>query len=255
MGVLLASIRFELAVLRRSPGDLMALVTTPLFTVIFLAITDHAGRPDLVPSAVLAPAVMGIWLMGLLVSGEIVDRERWDGTLEAVLASPAPLPLVVLGRITTITVVSLVAVVESWLVAALGFGLVIQVHHPALFALVLLVTAVAMAGTATAMSAIFFLARTARTFQNALSYPFYLLGGVFVPIDLLPQWLRLLARLVFLSWATDLLRDTLSPATPHNGAMRLAIVLGLGVAAFFAGLVLLGRILDRVRAHGTLNHA
>lgn len=255
MGVFFAAMRFELAVLRRSPGDLMALINTPLFTVIFLAITRNAGRADLAPYAVLAPAVIGIWLMGLLVSGEIIDRERWDSTLEALIATPALLPVVVLGRITTITAVSLLSVLESWLVAKIGFNVAIEVHHPVLFMLTLLVTALAMAGTATAMSAVFFLARTARTFQNALSYPCYLLGGAFVPVTLLPEWLQPVARLVFLSWATDLLRDALSPATVQDVAARLGIVLGLGAAAFVGGLILLERILNRVRALGTLNHA
>jgi ABC-2 type transport system permease protein len=255
MGVFLAAARFELAVLRRSPSDLIALANTPLLTVIFLAITRHAGRADLAPYAVLAPAVIGVWLMALLVSGEIVDRARWDSTLEALVATPAPLTLVVLGRITTVTGLSLLAVLESWLVGRLGFGVAIDVHHPVLFVLTLLVLALAIAGTATAMSAVFVLARTARTFQNALSYPVYLLGGAFVPVDLLPGWLRPLSRLVFLSWATDLLRDGLSAAPVPAAPARLAVVLGLGLAAFLGGVALLHRFLDKVRALGTLDHA
>lgn len=255
VGVFLAAMRFELAVLRRSPGDLLALVNTPLFTVIFLAIARHAGRPDLAPYAVLAPGVIGIWLMALLVSGEIVDRERWDSTLEALVATPAWLPVVVMGRISTITVVSLLALVESWLVARIGFGVAVEIHHPAMFVLTLLLTALATAATATALSAVFFLARTARTFQNALNYPVYLLGGAFVPVELLPEWLHPLARMVFLSWASDLLRAALAPQDIPNALARLAIVAGLGAAAFAGGLILLGRTLDRVRARGTLNHA
>lgn len=252
MGVLLAAVRFELLVLRRSPNDLMPLINTPLFTVIFLAITRHAGREDLAPYAVLAPAVIGVWLMALLVSGEIIATERSNATLEALVATPARLPVLVLGRVATVTAVSLLSLVESWLVARIGFGVSVTVHHSALFALTLLVTAASMAATATAMVAVFVLTRSARTFQNALSYPFYLLGGAFVPVGLLPEWLRPLTRLVFLSWASDLLRDTLAEEPVGHALARLAMVLVLGAAALAGGLWFLDRILNRVRARGTL---
>jgi ABC-2 type transport system permease protein len=250
-----AAARFELATLRRSPDDLLALVNVPLFTAMFLAITRHAGRDDLVGYAVLAPAVIAVWSMGLLVSGELIDRERANGTLEALVATPAPLPVVVLGRVAVVTAISLLSTVESWLVARFGFGIVVGVPHPAVFAAALLCTGLAMAGTATAMSGTFVLARSARTFQNSLSYPFYVLGGVFVPVDLLPGWLQPVCRLVFLSWATDLLRDSLDPAAVGHLLPRLAAVLGLGAVSYLAGFAILDRILRRVRGTGTLAHA
>lgn len=253
--VFVAAGRFELATLRSSPADLMVLLTLPLYTVMFLAITRHAGRADLASYAVLAPAVIAVWSMGLFVSGELIDSERWYGTLEALVATPAPLPVVILGRVATVTAVSLLSVVESWLVARLGFGVAVGVPHPAVFVASLACTGLAMAGTATAMSATFVLARSARTFQNSLSYPFYVLGGALVPVHLLPGWLRPLCRVVFLSWSTDLMRDSLTAPPVGQVAARLAAVLGLGLAGYLAGFAMLDRILRRVRAAGTLGHA
>ena len=255
MRALAAAFRFELAVLRRSPGDLMVLVNTPLLTVAFLAITRHAGRPDLDAYAVLAPAVMALWHMAVLVSGEIVDRDRWAGTLELLLATPTALAVVVLGRILAVTLFSLLSLAEAIVVARVGFGVTLTVHHPWLFVATLLVTAVATAGWATAMSGTFVLARSARTFQNAISYPFFLLGGAIVPVQLLPQWLQPLCRAVYLSWASDLLRASLRPDPVGSWPLRLAAVLGLGAAGFVAGHVLLRCIVDRVRATGTVTYA
>jgi ABC-2 type transport system permease protein len=255
MSALVAAFRFELAVLRRSPGDLMVLVNTPLLTVAFLAITRHAGRPDLDAYAVLAPAVMALWHMAVLVSGEIVDRDRWAGTLELLLATPTALAVVVLGRILAVTLFSLLSLAEAIVVARVGFGVTLTVHHPWLFVATLLVTAVATAGWATAMSGTFVLARSARTFQNAISYPFFLLGGAIVPVQLLPQRLQPLCRAVYLSWASDLLRASLRPDPVGWWPLRLAAVLGLGAAGFVAGHVLLRWIVDRVRATGTVTYA
>jgi ABC-2 type transport system permease protein len=220
--------------------------------VIFLAVVQHAGRPDLTGYAVLAPMLLTLWYTSLFIAGEIIDSDRWFGTLEPVIASPAAFPLVVLGRIMAVTALSLLAVPETLAVARFGFGVRLAIHHPAVLALTILATVMAMAGTAVCMSGLFVLTRTARTFQNSASYPFYLLGGVIVPVALLPAWVRPLSRLVFLSWSSDLLRATLRPGPVEQLAPRLGAILLLGAAGFVVGGLLLRTVLRRVRELGTL---
>lgn len=228
----------------------LALVTVPLTTVAFLSILRQAGRTDLEPYAVLAPMIIGLFTMALQVSGEIIAGERDGGTFEALLATPAPVGVVVTSRIVVVTAVSLVSLVESWLVGVL-FGVDLRIFHPWLFVVVLLVTAAATAGSAVIMAAVFVIARSARTFQNALSYPAVLLGGALVPVALLPEWAQPIARLVFLSWASDLLRDCFGSAPVEAADQRLLVLIGLGTASWGAGLVLLDRLVDRTRATGS----
>lgn len=121
--------------------------------------------------------------------------------------------------------------------------------------LTLVAAAFAMSGTAVVIAAVFALARSSRIFQQSLTYPFYVLGGILVPIAFLPAWVRPFSRLVFLSWTADLLRGSLSPAAVPDVALRLAAVVALGLAGFLCGTVLLRRILDRVRALGTMTYA
>jgi ABC-2 type transport system permease protein len=248
--VLGAAVRFELLSLRRSPGDLIVLATTPLLTVAFLAILRHAGQNSIQSYAVIAPAVMALWFIGVLVCGEIIDNERAGGTLELLLASPASLATVVFGRIVTVSVLSLISIVETWLVAVLGFGVRISVAHPLLFAATMLAGAAATAGWAIMMAGTFVLARSARLFQNSISYPVFVLGGTLVPVAILPVWLRWLSRVVYLSWTSDLLRDAVGRAAVVHPYARLTAVLGLGLAGFLAGLELLRRVSVRVRASG-----
>lgn len=250
--VFCVAVWFQAIQLRRL-ADLSALINAPIFTLALLSIMSHAGRDDLAPYAVVGSTVIAVWSMAMLVSGEVVDSDRANGTLEALISTPAPLAVVVLGR--TVTVISLLSLVESVVVARLAFGVVVDVRHPGLFLLTLAVTAAAMAGTATAMAGTFVLARSARTFQNSLSYPFYLLSGAVVPVHLLPDWLQPLTRIVFLSWSTDLVRDCLSPDPVPGAFPRLAVVFGLGLAGYAGGLWMLGRILRRVRMTGAVSHA
>lgn len=253
--VLLAGARMQALSMRGNPDWFLSLVVAPLQTVVFVLLVTGAGRGDLTAYAVLAPALMALWLMALQTSGELISTERENGSLEGLLAAPARFDVLMLGRIAVVTAISLVAFAESWLVGWLVTGSPVPVEHPGVFALTLAVTALAMTGWAGVMASVFVLARSARTFQNSLSYPFFVLGGVFVPVAFLPGWLQPVSDLVFLSWASDLLRDALAPDAVEHLWGRLAAILVLGLVGFVLSRHLLDRALRRVRATGSLTLA
>jgi ABC-2 type transport system permease protein len=255
MRAFLAGFRLQLRVVATDPDYVMPLATVPLFTVTFMAIVRHAGRDDLIGYAVLAPVLMALWALALLDSGEIVESDRWFGTLEPAVAAPANFAFVVLGRVFAVTAISLLAFAEAWLVARLLFGVTIPIHHADAFLLTLAATCFAVSGWAVVMAALFVLARTPRTFQNSLSFPFYVLGGVLVPVSFLPDWLEPVSKIVFLSWSADLLRDSLARPAVDDLLLRVSMVVLLGLAGFVVGAVLLTRILRRARADGALSLA
>ncbi|WP_083975496.1 ABC transporter permease [Kitasatospora mediocidica] len=250
-----ASFRLQCLMMRRSPGDLAVLVTAPFFSLMFLSMTEQADRSALAPYAVAAPVLIAVWSMSLFVAGDLISKERGNGTLEGLVATPASLSVMVLGRICAAVTLSVFAFVETWLVAWLCFGVVVRLPHPLALLATLATTLLAMAGTATMMAAVFVLARSARIFQNTLSYPVYLLAGVLVPVSFLPGWLRPFTRVVFLSWCAGLLRDSLARPDIPDLPGRLTAVLVLGAAGFGAGRLLMRRVLWRVRVLGTLGQA
>lgn len=252
MRLLAVGFAFQLRQIWRSPDTAQACVTAPLFTLVLLAITEYGGRGDLAAYGVVAPTLMTLWATALQLAGQIITEERILGTLEGLVAAPASLAVLVIGRLSAVTAVGLVAFTEAWLVAGLGFGRWISPEHGAVFLAALLVTGTAAAGTASILSSLFVLMPNARTVQNTLTYPFYLLGGVMVPVSHLPSWLQPATEAVFLSWAADLLRDSLLAAPVDRPGLRLLGLAGLGAAGFAVGAVLLQRVLRRVRHLGTL---
>lgn len=253
MRTFLAAFAFQNRLVWRTPDTLQVCFTAPLLTLIFLAISEHAGRGDLAPYGVVAPTLMSLWTVVFLFAGQIITDERVRGTLEGLVAAPVRLAVVVVGRLVAVGTVSLVAFVEAWLVAGLVFDRWVALHHPVVFVTCLIATALAMAGTATILSPLFVLLPSARILQNSLSYPFYLLGGVIVPVTLLPGWLQPASRVIFLSWASDVLRDSLSADPVRSAAARILVVVGLGAAGYALGVLLLNRVLLRVRRTGTLS--
>lgn len=251
---LIGAARLQLQLVASDRGYLNEIIANPFFAIIFLGVVRAARRDDLTGFAVVAPVLITQWAMALEISGNVVDSDRAEGVLEGVVAAPTPFSTVVLGRVAAVSALSLVAVFETWFVARVGFGVHIEVHHPAVLAATLVATGLAMTGTALGMAAVFVLARTARTFQNTLNYPFYLLGGVLVPISFLPAWVRPVSRAIFLSWSADLLRAALRPAPVEDVVPRLGMILLLGACGLAAGRVVLAVVLRRVRVLGTLEH-
>lgn len=252
MRAFLAGSRIQLRFLVAYPDSLIPFFTAPLFTIIFLMIFRHAGRADLTGYAAVAPVFMALWWLALFNAGWTITTDRWNGTIEMLVAAPSSFATVVLGRITATTMIGVVSFGEAWLVARLFFGTTVRIHHPWAFLATILITLVAMAGTSVAMASLFVLTRNAVTFSNAASYPFYILGGILVPVSLLPSWIRPVSTIVFLSWSADLLRATLRASPMHDLGFRLGMVALLGACGFAVGALGMRYILTRVRGSGEL---
>jgi ABC-2 type transport system permease protein len=253
--IVFAAFVLQLSITRRSPEHLLILATTPFFSTIFLSLAVYNGRPDVVINAVLAPGLIGLWGISLDLAGSLIGQDRWSGRFELLIASRCPLSLVIFGRILVIVLSGALTFGESWLVARLGFGLRVPIVNPGVFVVAIVLTCFAMAGTATMLAAAFVFSRGLHVFQNALTYPFYILGGILVPVAFLPGWLSPLSRVVFLSWSADLLRDAMRGTLAANWPLRAGIVFLLGALALAVGVVLVGRMVDRARRVGTVGEA
>lgn len=242
----------QLDLAMRTPNLWMALVTTVPQTLIFLSVVDTFDRPDLTVNALLAPILISMWGVSLWTGGGVMRDDRWQGRIEIHLATPASYGMVVSARVAAVIALSLLAVPLTLATAALTYGVGVRIAHPWLMAAAFLVTAAAVVGTGIIFSSMTLISRAAVTFQSAASYPFLLLGGVFVPLDLLPSWVQPVGGIVFLSWSSDLIRDSVSSPVVADPWLRLAVIAGLGAAGMAVGQWLVRVIINRVRVSGEL---
>lgn len=253
MRAFLAGFRLELRIIRSHPDALMPLFTAPLFAIIFMAIVRQSGRHDLQPDALMAPVLMTLLWVALQHAGTLMAGDRWQALLEPAVAAPTSLASVLLGRIMSLMCFGLLSFFEVWAVGKLVFGVSIPFEHPLELALTLAATALAMGGLAVSFSALLVMTRNAYTFTNSTSFPLYLLGGVFVPVTLLPGWVQPLSSVLSVSWSADLLRASVKDAAVDDFWPRLAMVLFLGAITFAIGRVILHYVLRRMRANGELS--
>ncbi|QSB05199.1 ABC transporter permease [Natronoglycomyces albus] len=247
------AMRFQSRIIRGNPGTLLPLITTPFLTATLLAIFDHIGREDIAAYAVIAPAIMALLGVAIGESGEIIFRDRNTGVLEAQMGAPSSFASVLAGRIGTVLAFGLIGLVQAWLVAALGFGVIVAVEHLVPFVLATVLCLVGMVAMAILMAATFVVGRSVRAFQNAISYPLFLFGGVLVPLELLPTVVEWIGRLFFLSWVTDLLRDSVLAAPVENLWPRLGIATLLVGLTLAAAIAVLSRLVQRLRTTGNVS--
>ncbi|WP_327379050.1 ABC transporter permease (plasmid) [Streptomyces sp. NBC_01216] len=252
MGAVRAGFLLQLRFYRHYPDLLVPLLTAPLYSGIFTMIMSYNGRTDLAGAASLAPFYMSLWWFALFSGGWIIQTDRWEGTLEYVVAAPADFAAVVFGRIGATTLPGFAAFAETWLFARYVLGSDVTVRHWGVFLGSFALTLLAMAATALLMAAAFVLARNAVTLSNSISFPFYVLGGILVPVALLPGWLQPLSKAVFLSWSADLLRAGIATAPVPHPIRGMVMIALLGAVALAAGHTLLRRILGQVRSTGEL---
>jgi ABC-2 type transport system permease protein len=135
-------------------------------------------------------------------------RERSQGTLERLMASPLRRPEIVIGYMIAFTIVALVQALE-----VLVFSLaVLHVHNAGN---VLLIFGIETLLVLAAVNLGIFLSTFARTEFQAVQFipivivPQLLLSGIIVPVAAEPGWLQVVSNVLPLTYAVDGLRDVM----------------------------------------------
>jgi ABC-2 type transport system permease protein len=249
---------YRLAFLLRLFGFLLGLLTV-YFTARFINLTRN---PLLAP---YGGDYFSFGLVGLIfvdfqyvAIGAFATRIRMaqtQGTLEAILATPTPLPVVLAAApIYDFAAAALRAGVYL-VTGALLFGL--RLHQANLLALV--VTAILSLGTFVALGlcagAFTLLLRRGDPINLLLGGASMLLGGVWYPTQALPGWLARCGDLLPLTHGLEATRRALlTGATVTDLVRPLGWLAALCLVFAPAGLLLFAFALRRARQDGSLTH-
>ncbi|HXI46246.1 MAG TPA: ABC transporter permease [Candidatus Acidoferrales bacterium] len=212
--------------------------------------------PDADQLDVLAPVFLGLfaYFFVFVLTGISFLRERVGGTLERLLATPVTRAEIVLGyslgfsAFATLQVLLLTAYVLGHVdtpaigpLPSLTIGLGVQsVGSPAITFLVALLLAIG------AVNLGIFLSTFARTELQIVQFipivivPQGLLGGVFWPIDRLPDVLQAVAHVLPVTYAVDALREVMLKGADLAGAtVQTDLLVLVGIAVVFVVLATL----------------
>jgi ABC-2 type transport system permease protein len=241
--------RTHLQLLFREPNLLAPLAVLPLYCVVFFTVLRHHHHEELATQAAVGAFLMSMWAHAVFVAAEVVDDDRHEGTLEPSMLTPGPYTTALAVRVFSTTALAIPVFAEVLLIARFAFGFPVTLGSVPVTLLTIVLTTVGIAGAALLVSCLMVLIRGARTLQNALTYPIYLLGGLILPASTMPEPLRWIARVFFLSWSADALR-ALTSAGASPPLRSLGVLTMLVAAQVLLGLAALRRVLVAVRAGG-----
>jgi ABC-2 type transport system permease protein len=240
----------QFKMIMRSPFDGIGNVLYPLFfaTVAFFVFRAGHGPRTLIYAA-LGAAVMGMWSSVSTSAGSAMQRERWWGTLELLVAAPRHFALVMLPATLGLATVGLYNLAATLLWGRFVFGTPLTIRHPLLFTLAVLGTVVSFGGLGFLFAVSFVRFRAAWVLGNFFEYPVWLICGFLVPLSLLPTWVHPIAWVLAPTWGMSAIRESALGGTPLPD---LALCLGLGAAYIAVGVLVTERVLRAARLRGTL---
>ena len=235
-----------------------------LFSVLFLIVILYfasgliGSNPSLdayggyLPYATLGVAVMNFFQVGFRSFATAIRNEQMMGTLEALFMTPARLPAIIMGSVIWNMILALLTVVAYLIIVVTFFD--VRLHGNWLAASILMIMTSIVFCCFGVISASFILA-----FKRGDPIPFFagtisaLLGGVFFPVSLLPEWMQTLSQIVPVTYGLHGLREVLlrgagwSEVMPDLQVLAVFIVLTLPIC-----LACFSLALRRARREGSL---
>jgi ABC-2 type transport system permease protein len=241
----------QLKMIMRSPFDGIGNVIYPLFFATTAFFVFRAGQsPRTLIYASLGAAVMGMWSSVSTSAGSAMQRERWWGTLELLVAAPRHFSLVMLPATLGLATVGIYNLTATLLWGRFAFGIPLTIEHPLLFGLAVIGTVLAFGGLGLLFAVSFVRFRAAWVLGNFFEYPVWLICGFLVPLALLPAWVRPISWVLAPTWGMNAIRESALGGTPLPD---LLLCLGLGAVYIGFAVLVTDRVLGDARARGSLS--
>lgn len=227
----------------------LAVLFPLMFATAALLVYRINGDEDALRYAGLGAAIMGMWTCQGVVAASMMERERWSGTLELLVATPTPLPRVLVPNTLAMSTIGLYCVVATIVFERLAFGIRLDVESWPLFVMSVLMAAVTLALVGYLISVTAVRYRTSWALGAALEYPGWILCGFLIPLDVLPGWTHPLSWAIPTTWSMEAIRDAADGGSPW-GALGLSVLTATayGLLATYLGR----RLVDSARRNASL---
>lgn len=242
---------YHMKMIARSPFEGFGQVLYPLFFATVAFFVFRAGEsPRTLLYASLGAAVMGMWSATSTTAGGAMQRERWHGTLELLVATPPHFAFVLLPITLAMATVGVYCLGATLLYGSVLFGIDLSIEHPLLFTAAVVGTVLSFGALGFAFAVTFVRFRAAWALGNLFEYPVWLIGGFLVPLAFFPEWVRPISWILAPTWGMNAIREAAVGGSPLND---LAVCLGLGAVYVVIGILITNRVLDAARRRAALS--
>jgi ABC-2 type transport system permease protein len=242
---------YQFKQLSRSSFDSFLAILWPIFfaTVAFFMFRS-GGEPGALIYASLGAAVMGIWSATSLAAGTALQRERWHGTLELLVAAPSHFALVLLPVGLATSTIGVYCMAATLLWGRFVFGIDLPLDEPFMMTLAIPATLLSIGALGFLMGIAFARYRYAWALGSMTEYPIWLICGFLVPLTLLPAWVPPISWLLAPTWGMNAIRQSSTGGSPLDDIAMCGV---LGGAYVLIGVLLTDRVLRAARAKASLS--
>jgi ABC-2 type transport system permease protein len=212
---ILTGVRLHMKQASRNPFDLSGVIVWPiLYASIAYYLLNAKHDPKLLLSASFGASVMLMWSMVVVSASGALEQQRWQGTLELVVAAPTPLTAVIGPICVGGALVGTYAIGATLFWGVVFFDVSVSIQHPLAFALAIPAAALAVGLLGLIMAATFVLYRAAFHLGIATQYPVWIVTGLLVPLSLLPSFVRPISWLLAPTWGFRAMQEAALGGTP-----------------------------------------
>ena len=242
-------VHFKIA--SRSPFAIGVGATWPIVNATLAYFMYRAGgTPQTLLYASLGSAVAGIFSMIAIDASGAIQRQRFWGTLELLIAAPVRFALVLLPMTIAVATVGIYCLATTLVWGRLVYGIPLPLEHPLAFALAVPATLISVGVLGFALCMVLVRFRWAGQIGNSLEYPVWIVSGLLFPIAVLPAWTHPISWSLATTWGMQaLLHGALGGAVWRD----LAMCTLLSVVYAAIGISIVDRFLDAARRSASLS--
>jgi len=231
-------------------------------TFYFVAKLVPQGTPSLGPFGgdYFSFAVVGVAFAGLLGMFQeglaaVVRSAQLSGTLEALLVTPVPVPVILFGSSLYSLLFQVVRTALHLGVALALFGLALGRINAAGVLAVGVLTVLCFLSVGVLSASFILVYKTGNPFSWIMGTVSGLLGGVVFPIALLPPWIRWISSLLPVTYALDGMRKSLLASASFAEVLPdVAALAAFDAILLPASLVAFRLAVRKAKKDGTLAH-
>jgi len=232
---------------------LFAILVQPMIIAVLALFMLRGTGENYAMFVVVGSGLTGLWSSLLFISGNSINGERWQGTLESLVAAPIPFEVIIFGKNLANVIQSLLSMTFSYMLAALFFGYTLHMTAPLLFITSVLLSIFAFISFGLIIAPLFIMYRGIQQWQNAMEFPVYILAGFLFPIALLPNWTTPVSYILPPYWAARALHETSTGAADlQKIALAWGMMIVFSIVDLFIASKLFKKMLYKARVDASL---
>ncbi len=180
-------------------------------------------------------------------------NEQLTGTLEAMIITPTSIPTIIFSWAGWDFFMAIISMAITFAMGIALFGMKIKLCGVPSFLVILLLTVLIFSAIGILSASFIMVLKKGDPVTFLVANISALLGGVFFPLEVLPRWLAIAARILPITWSLDAMRKSLLQGTGFIGTGKEIIILsGFVLLLLPASLALFSWALKRAKRDGTL---